>query len=567
MKYFVYCRKSTDREDKQILSTEAQQRILLDYADKNRLSVVEVFVENQSAYKAGRPKFNDMLLRIEKGEAEAILTYHLTRLARNSFDGGRIIYMMDEEKITQIATPEKPYLDTPDDKFMMQIHFAMAKKSSDDTSQFVTRDIESKLLRGEFPGKAPIGYLNISMDGHIVGKQGDPEKEMLLLKLGRPLKRIEIDPIDGPLVSKLFEEAGRGGRSLSRLAKLSKEIGLRARKSGKPLRKSMMEFILKNPFYYGALPYMGKVHDTVSIQERSGNATARVQHEPLVSKDLFLKVKMTMFTRGTGRRRNHEFSFGNCLLTCGECGSAITAETHKGHVYYHCTRNKGPCSQKRSTREEELETQMTRLLSGLRLPQSYVDYTLENLRLVHRKEANFSDALRRKLQGQLNAGQAKLDALLQVKISPNNMKGEVLSDEEYIEQKIAIRRELESMKEQLASAQEESENWVEDCERFFRFTQRITERFGTGTAEDKKTLLGLVASNLALKNGKVAAVYREPYALLANFPLSGRSDGRGFEPENVAKASQKKAIATEWLPLLVAIRTYRLPLYASSLVE
>ena len=55
-----------------------------------------VYVENQSAYKAGRPQFNAMLARLEKGEAEGILTYHLTRLARNSYDGGRLIYMMDE---------------------------------------------------------------------------------------------------------------------------------------------------------------------------------------------------------------------------------------------------------------------------------------------------------------------------------------------------------------------------------------------------------------------------------------------------------------------------------------
>ncbi len=37
-----------------------------------------------------------MLARLEAGEADAILTYHLTRLARNSYDGGRLIYMMDE---------------------------------------------------------------------------------------------------------------------------------------------------------------------------------------------------------------------------------------------------------------------------------------------------------------------------------------------------------------------------------------------------------------------------------------------------------------------------------------
>ncbi len=210
MKFFLYCRKSTDREDKQILSTEAQQRLLVEHAERQKLTLAAVYVENQSAYKAGRPQFNEMLARLERGEAEAILTYHLTRLARNSYDGGRLIYMMDEGLVRQIRTPEKTYLDSPDDKFMMQIHFAMAKKSTDDTSQFVTRDIESKLLRGEFPGRAPMGYLNISRDGHIVRGQDSPEKSRMLLALDRPLKRIEIDPIDGPLIRTLFEQAAKG---------------------------------------------------------------------------------------------------------------------------------------------------------------------------------------------------------------------------------------------------------------------------------------------------------------------------------------------------------------------
>src|SRR4051812_25103394 len=88
MKYFLYCRKSQDREDRQILSTDAQQRLLIDYAKIHEFTVVDMFVENQSAYKIGRPLFNEMVRRLEEGEADAILTYHLTRLARNSFDGG-----------------------------------------------------------------------------------------------------------------------------------------------------------------------------------------------------------------------------------------------------------------------------------------------------------------------------------------------------------------------------------------------------------------------------------------------------------------------------------------------
>src|SRR3954463_7948519 len=96
MKYFLYCRKSTDREDRQILGTDAQKRLLLEHAARAGLEILDIFVENQTAYKIGRPLFATMLKRLEAGEANGILTYHLTRLARNSFDGGRLIYMMDE---------------------------------------------------------------------------------------------------------------------------------------------------------------------------------------------------------------------------------------------------------------------------------------------------------------------------------------------------------------------------------------------------------------------------------------------------------------------------------------
>src|SRR5947209_20166140 len=114
----------------------------------------------------------------------------------------------------------------------MQIHFAMAKKSSDDTSQFVRRDVVSKLLKGEYPGMVPPGYVNINRDGHITKGRDDPQKYLRLLELGRPLRREEIDPTEGPLVARLFEEAARGTRSLAALRTLGYRIGLRAR-SGK----------------------------------------------------------------------------------------------------------------------------------------------------------------------------------------------------------------------------------------------------------------------------------------------------------------------------------------------
>ena len=99
-KFFLYARKSTDVEDKQVLSIEAQIVELRAFAKQNNLSVVKTFIEKQSAKIPGRPIFSEMLARIEKGEAAGILAWHPDRLARNSVDGGRIIYLLDCGRIT-----------------------------------------------------------------------------------------------------------------------------------------------------------------------------------------------------------------------------------------------------------------------------------------------------------------------------------------------------------------------------------------------------------------------------------------------------------------------------------
>ena len=68
MKYIAYCRKSRDEADKQILSIEAQQTELREYAKQNNLIVVKEFAESQSAKEPGRPIFNKMIEEIEKGK-------------------------------------------------------------------------------------------------------------------------------------------------------------------------------------------------------------------------------------------------------------------------------------------------------------------------------------------------------------------------------------------------------------------------------------------------------------------------------------------------------------------
>src|SRR5713226_8377005 len=96
MRYFIYCRKSTEAEDRQIASIESQLTTLKrTFSERPDIEIVRVYEEAFSAKAPGRPVFNEMITEIENGAAEGIIAWAPDRLARNSVDGGRIIYLLD----------------------------------------------------------------------------------------------------------------------------------------------------------------------------------------------------------------------------------------------------------------------------------------------------------------------------------------------------------------------------------------------------------------------------------------------------------------------------------------
>ena len=58
IKYFIYCRKSSEEEERQILSIEAQLAELRDFARQNRLLVVREFSESKTAKEVGTKRAN-----------------------------------------------------------------------------------------------------------------------------------------------------------------------------------------------------------------------------------------------------------------------------------------------------------------------------------------------------------------------------------------------------------------------------------------------------------------------------------------------------------------------------
>jgi len=210
-------------------------------------------------------------------------------------------------------------------------------------------------------------------------------------------------------------------------------------------------------------------------------------------------------------------------------------------------------------REEALEAHAGALLAKLRLPQSFLDYALKKLRTAHAGQARASEAARRVLQQRVNGCQQQLDALLGLKISPGNAAGQLLSDEEYLRQKTALKQELETARAELATALSQAEGWIDDCEQFLAYSQSLPQRFLEMTPDERKGLLHLVFRTLTLQGGKLAVEYRKPYSALASFGLAGTEENYPSEPALAASESEKHANSAMWLVTLNAIRTYLEP--------
>lgn len=226
-KFFIYTRKSTDDKDHQIRSIGDQLAELKELAKKEQVDVVDVFVEKQTAKIPGRPIFNEMLERMEKGEAEGILAWHPDRLARNSVDGGKIIYLVDTNVITEMKFPTFWFDPTPQGKFMLSIAFGQSKYYVDNLSENIKRERghRNKVKEGIWPRNAPLSYVNV--------KGG-----------------LECDKTLAPLIKKLFEAYSTGYFTLREVREKFLALGLKGKKG---LSISNCQYILTNPIYFGLI--------------------------------------------------------------------------------------------------------------------------------------------------------------------------------------------------------------------------------------------------------------------------------------------------------------------------
>ena len=457
MRYFLYARKSTDDEDRQILSIEAQLVELRQHAEREKVHVVKELIEAKTAKKPGRPIFNDMLLQIERGAADGILAWHPDRLARNSVDGGKIIYLVDQGIIKSLLFPVYRFDDNAQGKFMLSIAFGQSKYYIDALSENIKRGIRLKLSKGIWPQWAPIGYLNDTKTRSIIKDEGK-----------------------APFIAKSFALYSTGQYTLQQLRDKINPLGMTGRK-GMQLSPWQYQRILRNPLYYGVFRYNGEVYEGT--------------HEPIITKKLFDRCQDVMAGRAKPKKVEHPFALRG-LMRCGECGRMITAELQKGYIYYRCTKRQRTCSQ-RYTREEILATQIRSTLQKVSLCDDWTAKVLKELEKDKFEAVQSSRPQQQNLQDKIADINRKINRLIDVYLEGT------ISLEEYQRKKEAYLNEKKDLQERLKDFAAGGDNWFERAKDFVTDLNRVSYALRDGNLESQREILEKIGSNFILKERRL----------------------------------------------------------------
>ena len=495
LKYLVYCRKSSEHVDRQALSIEAQRRELMDFANENKLNVVKVLEESQSAYKLGRPVFERMMKIFEEQVANAILVWKPDRLARNARDGGAVIQALDDKILQEIRTPYEIYRQE-DNRMMLYIQFGMSNDFSRQISSNVKRGNRQKYERGEFIGAAPLGYVNI--------------------KVGNS-RNIDLDPVKAPLVRRIFEEFASGKYSVQEMCRRASQWGLNSMNNSQ-VGKSSMYTLLKRTAYYGVFIHAEESHQG--------------SYPSLISKELFDQVQEALGDRSKPRKQDWTHAY-KAMIKCAGCGCAITAETKVKHfertnrdasyTYYRCTRRKGRCIQPGVT-EAQLEGMLKKNISNITIDREVWQLGVELLKAKHSNEVEVDMRVRRELEKEKDKVDLELNKLLHMRLD------EEITAEEYAGAKKRLVDRQVDLKVKTGDRENTSANWLELAENFFETAFQAREIMEKGSMEQKRDLVRAVGWNLILRDKNLDFSFRKPFDVLLQPTIS--NDVQGWKESN-----------------------------------
>ncbi|QQS22101.1 recombinase family protein [Candidatus Saccharibacteria bacterium] len=482
--YFIYVRKSTDTEDKQILSIAAQIVELKEFAKRMGLYIADVIIEKQTAKTPGRPKLNKMLERIENGEANGILAWLPDRLSRNSIDSGRIIYMLDVNVLQDLKFPHFWFENTPQGKYMLANEFNSSKQYVDNLSVNTKRGLRQKVRDGHYPSIVPFGYYNDVRT-----------------------KTVARNKKTAPLVRRCFELYAKGDKTCGDIADFlfANGVATKGRRKtkndpksagGKRWHETKVKHMLSNIFYYGHFRYAGEVYEG--------------KHTLIVDKALFDRVQAVLLRRSRAQKRATSPQPLTMLFRCANCDCFVTG-SHKikrqknGNVheytYYRCThKSKKVTCREPELREYALASQLVPIARSFAMPKDMGAFMLAKLdqdaQVVQADSARLIATHRARLDELAGKSQRLFDVY---------MDGDIEQDE-YRERRAEIMSEKKSLESKVEQIAARADFWIEPMREWVKTAISLCKvDENTPHQALRESLRRIDGLNLLLKNKKVVA--------------------------------------------------------------
>jgi site-specific DNA recombinase len=479
MNAVIYARVSSREQEREGYSIPAQRKLLTGYAASRGFRVGHEFIDVESAKNPGRKEFGKMMGLLENDpNCRVVLVEKTDRLYRNRRDSLAFEELIEKYDVEVHLVKEGRIIgknSRSQDKFMHDIHVAVAKHYVENLKEEVKKGMREKAEQGIYPGRAPFGYRNSTVT-----------------------RTVEVDTGKAPVVKRIFELYATGNYSLSSLRQtVLTETGVR-------LSRSYLETMLKNPFYTGFFRWQGTDY--------------KATHSALVDDVTFERVKRVFSGRNKPKYRKHDFAFAG-LLRCAHDGFTVTAELHKGkYVYYRCSQ----CA-KHYMREQDISDRLGEALKGIYVPETVVHGIAESLQ----GDRERSEAQRQEQLGgtkhRLAALRSRMDQMYEDKLD-----GKI--DEEFWTRKMNDWREQER---QLQGALgrlclPQTAETALSAQRILELANKAYSLYFTRDHAERGQLLKTVLLNCATDGVTVTPAYRKPFDLIferaKNQEWSGRED-------------------------------------------
>ena len=474
MKYLAYCRKSSEEESKQVQSLETQERMLMEYATKKNLEVIDIIKESKSAKTDGnRPLFTHLIDRITRGDASGILVLHTDRLSRNGIESGRVIKLFESGFLEEICTPTRVYA-SAEDLLYIDFDFVFAAHYSRNLSIRVKEGNATKLAKGEYIGRAPLGYTYLK-------------------------NKIVPDPIRARHITKAFSLYSTGYYTLLQIKDILHKDGFRSRLTGNKLSKTSIHIILLNPVYYGVIRNQGALQKGI--------------HKPLTTKETFNKVQLVLQGKNRSKKLKHDFLYRN-YLTCGNCHCKLTASVKKQRYnYYYCTNGKKICDEHKNYMDEKyifkiILNEFQNLSLDKELADLAFDIYIDELKSNYQNKSDQREILVKQIANL----DKKLSRLLDLRLE------EAIDKDSFLEKQRSLKSEKAELEIALLQVKEHKlETTLELLLDFKKRACSLGDMFNKGDEVVRADLLKSALWNLQIKNKKVALIqYKPPYEYVKN---------------------------------------------------